>query len=178
MLAICATAVGYREFYKASYPVKYMDTIEQASGHTGVDPAVILAIIRTESGFRPDVVSSVGAQGLMQITTDTFDWVRYRAGETAELSPQVLYIPEQNIEYGSQTIALLLSEFENLPTALAAYHAGWGNVTSWLADERYSDDQKTLSYIPFSDTRGYVEKVLETAEIYQNIYPFLSEIEY
>lgn len=71
--------------------------------------------------------------------------------------------------YGSQTLALLLEEFGTLENALAAYHAGWGNVTRWLADSQYSSDGKTLTTIPFGDTRAYVSKVMETAETYRRL---------
>ena len=165
---------AYQQFYKAAYPIEYMELVTHASQAAKVEEAVILAVIRTESGFRPDVISSVGAQGLMQITPDTLDWVRYRIGHTQSLPQNVMYVPDANIYYGAQTIALLMQEFGSLPTALAAYHAGWGNVTKWLQDDEYSSDGVTLDKIPFADTNMYVTKVLETTTMYKRVYPELS----
>ena len=165
---------AYIRFYQAAYPIEYMDMVTSSSQIAQVEEAVILAVIRTESGFRPDVESSVGAKGLMQITPDTLDWVRLRMGYTDQLPEDVLYIPESNIYYGAETIALLMEEFGNLPTALAAYHAGWGNVTKWLKDSEYSSDGISLDHIPFADTSMYVEKVLATTQMYKRVYPHLN----
>ncbi len=165
---------GYRCFYQAAYPLRYQEIVEENSLRSGVEEAVLYAVIRTESNFQPDAESSVGALGLMQITPDTLSWVRYRLGETGAAEPrEVLLDPEQNIFYGSQTLALLLEEFGSLENALAAYHAGWGNVTRWLADSNYSPDGQNLTMIPFGDTRAYVNKVMETAETYRRLYHFL-----
>ncbi|WP_071429059.1 lytic transglycosylase domain-containing protein [Angelakisella massiliensis] len=164
---------GYRCFYQAAYPLRYQEVVEENSVRSGMEEAVLYAVIRTESSFQPDAESSVGALGLMQITPDTLSWVRYRLGEPGAVDARtVLLDPEQNIFYGSQTLALLLEEFGTLENALAAYHAGWGNVTRWLADSQYSSDGKTLTTIPFGDTRAYVSKVMETAETYRRLYHF------
>ena len=174
---ICSIGVlekAYIVFYKAAYPMEYMKVITYASEVTNVEEEIILAVIRTESGFRHDVESSVGAQGLMQVTPDTLDWVRYRIGHTNEMPQDAMYTPQTNIYYGAQIIALLLEEFGNLPTALAAYHAGWGNVTKWLEDSAYSTDGETLDIIPFQDTTLYVDKVLATIEMYKRVYPQLN----
>ena len=164
---------GYRCFYQAAYPLRYQEVVEENSVRSGMEEAVLYAVIRTESSFQPDAESSVGALGLMQITPDTLSWVRYRLGEPGAVDARTVRLdPEQNIFYGSQTLALLLEEFGTLENALAAYHAGWGNVTRWLADSQYSSDGKTLTTIPFGDTRAYVSKVMETAETYRRLYHF------
>lgn len=165
-----ALYAGYEAFYKASYPLKYTETVEQAGEIAGISQSLLYAVIRTESGFCAEAQSSVGACGLMQITPDTLNWVRYRMGETGEAHPDLLFLPEANIHYGAQTLALLLKEFGSLDTALAAYHAGWGNVTRWLEDSRYSEDGESLYCIPFSDTDSYVTKVLSTANMYRSVY--------
>lgn len=170
LLAFWLLNICYGVYFRAAFPVQYSGEVSEASSASGLDEALIYAVIRTESGFRPDAQSSVGACGLMQITPDTLSWVRYRLGESGATETGLLWEPEQNIYYGAQTLALLIDEFGGVETALAAYHAGWGNVTKWLADERYSSDGETLAVIPFGDTSYYVSKVLETASMYKNVY--------
>ncbi len=171
-LAVCLglLTVGYRTYYRCAYPQKYGELVEQYARENDLDPALVYAVIRTESGFDPLAESSVGARGLMQMTPDTFHWVRYRLGETGAASPDLLFEPEENIKYGCANLRLLIEEFGSVENALAAYHAGWGSVSRWLADERYSQDGQTIVHIPFADTDAYVTKVLETVQIYQRLY--------
>lgn len=169
-LAVWLLSISFGSYYRAAYPVRYADAVQLAAQQTGLPQSLIYAVIRSESGFRPGVESSVGARGLMQITPDTLSWVRYRLGEQGASDPELLWQPETNIHYGSNTLALLQHEFGTVETALAAYHAGFGNVTKWLADPRYSPDGVTLTDIPFGDTASYVTKVLQTATMYQNVY--------
>ena len=75
-----------------------------------------------------------------------------------------------NLKYGIATLSLLVQEFGDSNEALAAYHAGRGSVNKWLQNEKYSTDGETLSEIPFKDTRAYVNKVMQTRIIYQNLY--------
>ena len=69
-------------------------------------------------------------------------------------------------------MSMLLEEFENTETAIAAYHAGRGQVNEWLADSEYSSDGETLDYIPFKDTEKYVKKVVRNTDKYEKIYDF------
>ena len=109
----------------------------------------------------------------MQLTPDTFQWVRYRLGEEGGVPSEVLYQPEENVRYGCANLGLLLREFGGEAEALAAYHAGRGSVSRWLGDSRYSGDGESLDVIPYGDTNRYVKKVLETREVYHRLYPEL-----
>ena len=157
-----------RAYLKAAYPVRYEQEILRWSRERGLSPSLVFAVVYNESRFRPDAVSGIGARGLMQITEETFEWAKMRMGDT-DTEYDDLFDPEVNIRYGTYILSVLLEEFESPGTALAAYHAGWGSVKGWLSDERYSPDGKELSKIPFDDTAWYVPRVLETAEIYENL---------
>ena len=78
--------------------------------------------------------------------------------------------PEISIKYGCALLRVLLNEYDNLATAVCAYNAGMGNVTSWLSDPAYSEDGVTLKEIPFEETRLYVQKVLQYKETYEKLY--------
>lgn len=167
-LAILAY-LGYGYVMKRLYPIRYPGIIEEMSRESDLPPGLIFAVVRTESGFRPDAVSHLGARGLMQLTEETFEWVRYRTGDSDAVYAD-LYDPEVNVRYGSQLLRLLLDEFGTVENALCAYHAGWGNVKSWLANPDYSSDGETLDRIPFRDTAHYVDKVERAWNQYKKLY--------
>ncbi len=150
------------------YPRQYAELVEKNAEHFDIDEALLYALIKTESGFDKDAVSSVGAKGLTQITPDTFKWLQTKTGEFYE--EDALFDPEISVYYGAYFLNMLLEEFGNTETAVAAYHAGRGRVNEWLADPRISPDGETLENIPYKDTAGYVKRVMRNTEKYKNIY--------
>ena len=71
---------------------------------------------------------------------------------------------------GAYYLSFLIDYFQDERLGICAYNAGQGNVSSWLADERYSEDGKTLKEIPFEETRIYLQKVLNNYNYYKNKY--------
>ena len=153
---------------KQAYPLKYEDIINEYTSQYGVDKAFVYALIRTESSFKSDAVSSVDARGLMQLTQSAFDWVKMKSGFDGEFDD--MFDAQTNIKYGVYMLKLLLEEFENETNALCAYHAGWGITKEWLSDGEITPDGKTVKNIPYSDTAWYVKKVLESRDIYNKLY--------
>ena len=103
----------------------------------------------------------------MQLLPSTFEEVAGRLRETPELT--MISNPVYSIRYGTFYISYLIRYFGNEETAIAAYNAGIGNVRSWLADSRYSDDGKTLKAYPYRETENYVNKVVAAREKYKSI---------
>lgn len=161
---------GMTRYARAAYPDTYRDTVYEAAAAWDVAPSLVFAVIRTESGFRPEVVSTAGAVGLMQVTESTLDWAMMRTGGDRSLTAEDLRQPECNIAVGTCVLSLLMEMFENEDTVLAAYNAGMGNVREWLSDTRYSTDGVALYAIPFSETEQYVQRVRQAQEIYQKLY--------
>lgn len=168
LVLIVTGAVTCRSALKALYPHKYADIVEKYSAQYGVDENLIYAVIRTESSFRTDAGSEVGAAGLMQIMPETFEWLCMRMGVQAQF-PE-LYEPDTAIRFGTYLLHLLQDEFGDTRTLLAAYHAGSGQVSGWLRDASVSSDGKTLERIPFPDTAHYVQKVERAMKMYTKIY--------
>ena len=106
-LALVLCGVAFRLYARTAYPTDYEEQVSAAAAACDLPPSLIYAVIRTESGFRPDVVSAADARGLMQITEKTFAWAQQRSPEAEELSPDRLYDPAVNIRYGSYILALL-----------------------------------------------------------------------
>lgn len=171
LIAASALRFAWLRYYRAAYPLGYGGFVLEQSEATGVSPALLFAVIRTESGFDPTAESSVPARGLMQITSDTFDWLQFRTGYERDVDYDDLFDPEVNIGYGAELLRLLLLEFGSENNALCAYHAGWGRAKKWLDDPAYSKNGEIV-VIPYGDTRAHVEKALRAREIYQKLYQF------
>ncbi len=138
------------------YPLLYSEFVEKYSNMYGVPREIIYAIIKTESDFNPNAVSSIGAIGLMQLMPATFEWVCDK--EDIEYSAENIKDPEINIRCGVYYLAYCYSEFEIWETAYAAYNAGCNRVKQWVLDEEMSENGH-LTKIPYKETDGYVKKV-------------------
>ena len=154
------------------FPRKYENWIRKYSAENDLPLELVFAIVYCESGFDPDAVSSVGARGLMQLMEPTFEWVRDRLEGEENAKYDDMFDPETNLKYGCRLFGLLLQEYETVPNALCAYHAGWGTARKWLDDPQYAPDGKNIENIPYQDTAAYVERVLKTAERYRTLYDF------
>ena len=155
---------------KLLYPIQYTDLVEREAEAYGLDPALVYAVIRTESGFDPEARSHAGAMGLMQMTEETFVWMQEILGESGAYGPEDLYDPQISIRYGCAFLSRLIGHYGRIETALCAYNAGMGNVASWLSDPLYSSDGVTVDLIPFEETRNYVQKVLQAESMYRELY--------
>lgn len=151
------------------YPYKYSEIVNEFSYKYNLDPFLVLAVIKTESNFNEDAESSKGAKGLMQIMDSTGEWIASKVG-VDDFNPNMLYEAEVNVEFGCWYLNNLLNEFDDLSLALAAYNGGSGNVTKWLNDPEYSNDGESLTYIPFKETKKYVDRVSTRYNIYKFLY--------
>lgn len=151
------------------YPKSYSDYVERYSAEYGIEQNLAYAVIHTESGFNSQAVSSLGACGLMQIMPETFEWLKSKNKDSANVEEDI-FDPETNIRYGIYFLSMLMNEFDDETLTIAAYHAGMGRVNQWLNDKELSPDGKTLNNIPFSDTEYYVKKVERAKTIYDTLY--------
>lgn len=167
IVAIIAVA-GYNIILRYTHPQKYTDLIAKYANKNGIEPSLVSAVIKCESGFDKEAVSSAGAKGLMQLTEETFYDVRKMLGDGKEYTYELCWNDaEINIEYGTRYIAFLLETFDgDKTTALAAYNAGITNVKQWMGD----DGKLQASEIRFEETRNYVKKVLKAQENYKEFY--------
>lgn len=175
--AVIFVSSGYHERVKkkvqnAQYPLAYSEYVEKAAKNYNLDKNLIYAVIRTESSFNPDAGSSAGACGLMQITGDTFETYMNIRGESEKYSPDDLFDPAINIDYGCYILRDHLNTFGDEECAVAAYNAGPNSVLTWLNDSNISTDGKTLivENIPYDETRDYVKKVEDAKRRYKELY--------
>ncbi len=168
IIAVLGGKIAYEAVQEFMYPQKYTEYVEKYAEEYGISEILIYSVIHTESGFDPDAVSSAGAIGLMQMTEDTFDWLLTKTEEDYVFED--LFTPEVSIKYGTYFLSILQDEYEITSTVAAAYHAGMGNVSSWLENPEHSDDGQRLKNIPISDTAHYVDKIMNAIEKYNSIY--------
>lgn len=136
-----------------------------------LDPLLVDAFIRTESGFDPQATSSVDARGLMQMTEETFLWLRSKIAEGEGLEFADLYDPETSIRFGCYYLHLCLNRYNgDVATAAAAYHSGWGTVDNLLQMEEHSADGETLQGFPYNQMHHYVNKITACYQVYQRLY--------
>ena len=129
-----------------------------------LDPALAFSVIKAESRFSESAVSNAGAVGLMQIMPSTAKFVCDKNEIIFEA--ERLKEGDYNAMLGCIYVNYLLSRFSDSGTALAAYNAGEGIVSSWLKNTEYSDDGIRLKYVPYAETRSYIKKVLKYRKIY------------
>ena len=150
-------------------PLAHEDIIRQQASAKGLDPSLLAAVIYAESRFR-DATSHAGARGLMQITPQTARYIARLSGGTA-FEQGDLATPQINIAYGSYYLRYLLRRYdENTVLALAAYNGGEGNVDRWLAQASTSEGEFRREQIPFTETREYVDRVLDARTSYREKY--------
>jgi soluble lytic murein transglycosylase len=150
-------------------PLRHEDIIRQQAHDKKVDPALVAALIYTESRFR-DQTSVAGAKGLMQITPGTAKFIeRLSGGTTFELAD--LSSPQVNISYGTYYLRYLLDRYgDNEALALAAYNGGEGNVDRWVDGARQKGEALSIDAIPFRETRAYVRSVQRLKREYRRTY--------
>ncbi|WP_454646946.1 transglycosylase SLT domain-containing protein [Bradyrhizobium liaoningense] len=137
-----------------------------------VERSIIYAIARQESAFNPRVVSPAQAYGLMQVTPDAARYVCKRHGATYDLG-RLKNDSVYNATLGSAELGGLLEDYRgSYIMTFAAYNAGRGSVRKWV--ERYGDprDPKVdavdwVELIPFSETRNYVQRIMENLQVYR-----------
>jgi len=154
------------------YPLHYGDLIVPAARQYGLDPAVLLALIRQESLFGAIATSSAGARGLTQIMPATGRGIAQRLG-WPHYREELLARPYVSVAFGAYYLAEgLRGANGNLSQALAGYNGGPGNAAFWrrLAGP---DDDLYLEVINFTETQNYLRAVLLQAYHYRRLYPDL-----
>jgi soluble lytic murein transglycosylase len=154
----------------SQYPAPYREVVVREAMKRNVDPRLVLAIMRQESGFRPRAKSFAAARGLLQLTADTAAKYAPRTGLN-NVQDEELYRPEINIIIACEYLAELSRLFPGLPEAVAAsYNGGEDNAARWLKRAGQKDAGIFASEVGFSETKSYVFKVMANYRAYQQLY--------
>jgi len=147
-------------YLRLRYPLRYEAIVRGHAENYQLNPALLAAVIYTESKFDADARSDAGAIGLMQLLPETAKGIAVRTGG-ARFVVSDLANPEINVRYGAWYLRHLLDKYGDERTALAAYHAGQANVDRWRAQG---------VGIQFAQTRFYVDKVERLKRLYAKAY--------
>ncbi len=162
----CITAGGllFLALILTAFALSFRRPCRKTVQKYALDPSLVFSVIKAESGFSENAVSSAGAVGLMQLMPSTAKFVCEKNKITFEY--ERLKEGNYNAMLGCIYLNYLLSRFPDKGTALAAYNAGEGTVSSWLKNSDYSDDGIHLKYVPYAETKNYIKKVLKYQKIY------------
>lgn len=148
-------------YQRIRYPLGYEAIVRTHARNYDLPPALLAAVIYSESKFDASARSPAGAVGLMQLLPATAEGIAARTGGHGFVQSDLLD-PEINVRYGAWYLRHLLDRYDDdLPTALAAYHAGQGNVDAW---------RRRGVGVQFPETRTYVTRVLDAEKVYASAY--------
>jgi len=152
------------------YMWPYQNEIVTYANKNNIDPFLVAAVIKNESGFKPGAVSPVGAIGMMQIMPETGEWIARQMG-LSSYHVQRLYDPQTNIRMGCWYLSELKYEFRgNMVLQMLAYNAGRGNTHLWMSANGWDYEFGKITNIPYEESRGYVTSVLHDRDEYYRLY--------
>ena len=158
------------ETLRRRYPLAYWDTVRRHAADNGLDPYLVLSLMRRESRFKPQAVSPADAFGLMQLIRETAGSEASRMG-LPEPDTRQLFDPELNIRLGAHHLKGLLEHYDgSRAKALAAYNAGKKAVERWTRNLGSADDVEFIERISYRETRRYVKAVLRNYHAYRALY--------
>lgn len=159
-----------REIWRMLFPIQYAPLFAREARRHGLDPCLLVALVRQESAFDPNAVSVAQARGLMQLIPPT---ARRVAGKLRldRFSIEQLFLPRLNIRLGSQYLADRLAQFDgDVDRAVASYNAGPDPVNLWLGEGDYREPAEFVENIPFTETRNYVKILHRNYRLYKRLY--------
>ena len=163
-------AGGSDDLFRYRYPLAYWETVKKLAQEKGLDPYLVVGLIRQESLFDPNAISRASALGLMQLLQPTAARV---ARQLRLQSPdrERLFEPVLNLTLGTQYLKDLLRRYSNnLAKAIAAYNAGENAVARWERQIGPVEEDEFIERISYSETRLYVKLVLRNLRIYRKLY--------
>ena len=159
-IVLLAERLPYKEsLHHLFYPLAYWDSVETICQKYGIDPFLILSVMREESMFNPNAKSIAGAVGLMQLIPKTALWLDSNLQLGIKNTSQIFEI-KNNISLGTYYLSILMKEFGSNAYVIAAYNAGEERVRKWSQKGNYKSIDEFIEDIPYYETRNYVKKVM------------------
>ena len=148
------------------YMTPWRSEFGAAARDHSIDEELLYAIARQESRFAPDIVSSAGAVGLMQLMPGTARWVAKQLARSDYNSTRMAQV-ELNTQFGAYYFKYWHERLDRMPAlAAAAYNAGPNRAQAWRPSATPLEGAIWVETIPFNETRDYVKKVLANTMLY------------
>lgn len=157
-------AMSDLETLKHLYPFHYRDSVEKWSQKYNVEQALIWAIMREESRFKADIVSSAAAIGLMQVMPATASWLAPKVG--IKQKDIDLTNADQNIQFGVYYLSYLQTLINSKELIAAGYNAGQGRAKKWQHQYKKYPGKTRYEMLPIEETRHYIRKVMQSYYVY------------
>lgn len=161
-------APGDIRVLRAIFPWPNRAAVEAEAEEFGVDALLLVALVRQESVFDAQALSTAGARGLAQLLPSTAALLA--RGLDVTFLPDWITVPDLNLHLGAAHLAELIRRFGRVDAAIAAYNAGPTPVRRWLTRAGAADPDRFVELIPYPETRGYVRSLLRNRELYRALY--------
>lgn len=162
--------------WSVAYPRPFEATVTKYALERGLDPWLIYAVMREESGFQPRIESWANARGLMQLMLGTAKDMAKLTGR-GDVSASQLFDPTINVELGTMFLRKLGDRFDGHPVCMiAGYNGGAGNVNAWLRARGTMPVDLWVESIPYTQTRHYAKRVAMSWWIYHWLYDEVSPV--
>jgi soluble lytic murein transglycosylase len=159
----------WRRIWEIAYPRPYEKIVARERIRSPIPEHLAYAIMREESAFRPRVVSSAQAYGLMQLIVPTARSMGRKLG--IKVSREALRDPAVNIALGCRFLSILSKTFRDNPLlAILGYNAGPGAPRRWVKQRAVDDFDIFVETIPYRETRRYTKRVIRTMAAYATLY--------
>jgi soluble lytic murein transglycosylase len=159
-----------RDFWTMMYPQAFWPQVSQLAQTKGLNPYLVLSIIRQESAFNPTAISSSGARGLMQLMPATAQELLTKLKLPQEPASR-LHDPQLSITLGTHYFAGLMQRYQgNVVLALTGYNAGPARAARWREQWPGVPTDEFVERIPLDETRNYVKLILRNLMIYERLY--------
>jgi soluble lytic murein transglycosylase len=157
------------------FPKEYWDIVRDEERNSGLDPLLLLSVMKQESAFDAQVVSHSGAVGLLQMIPPTAEDMKRELGLKIEV-PKDLSDPVTNVKVCAYYLSKLIKSFNgSIPLALAAYNAGPRRITNFI-NNRGALTDTWVDELPWSEPSFYVKSILKNYIVYRMLYGGLKNL--
>jgi soluble lytic murein transglycosylase len=160
-----------RPVWESLFPRPYWDELKRDAQANHLDPFLVASLIRQESEFNPQAISSANAMGLMQLLPQVGKGLA-KEMKIRHFSSDQLLSADTNLRLGTKYFKHMVDHYDGQAEyALAAYNAGEDRVDQWRKDGNFKSVEEFVESIPFTETREYVQAIMRNAVLYKLLYP-------